>query len=56
MGSEGLGKVMRGHGEGEVKGLTRPGECLFVSTDRGIMEIRECVERKVGGMVLCRVF
>lgn len=56
MSSEGLGKVMRGHGEGEVKGLTRPGECLFISTDRGIMEIRECVERKIGGMVLCRVF
>ena len=56
MGSEGLGRVIRGSPSGEVKGLTRPGECLFVSTDRGIMEARECVERKVGGMLLCRVF
>jgi len=27
-----------------------------VSTDRGILEARECVERKIGGMVLCRVY
>ena len=52
---EGLGKVVRGRKEGEVLGLTNVGECLFVSTDRGIMEARECVERKVGGMLLCRV-
>lgn len=38
-----------------MDGLTRPGECLFVSTDRGVLEARECVERKVGGMILCRV-
>jgi ribosomal protein S8 len=52
---EGLGKVVRGGQAGEVKGLRRVGECLFVSTDRGVLEARECVERKVGGMVLCRV-
>jgi ribosomal protein S8 len=28
---------------------------LYVSTDKGIMESRECVERKIGGMILCRV-
>ena len=52
---EGLAKVIRGRKEGEVNGLTNVGECLFVSTDRGVMEARECVERKVGGMLLCKV-
>jgi len=52
---EGLGKVVRGRKEGEINGLTNVGESLFVSTDRGVMEARECVERKVGGMLLCRV-
>ncbi|KAI9784922.1 MAG: hypothetical protein M1816_000558 [Peltula sp. TS41687] len=52
---EGLGRIMRGKEANYVKGLTTPGECLFVSTDRGILEVRECVERKVGGMALCRV-
>jgi ribosomal protein S8 len=52
---EGLGKVIRGQRTGEVQGLTNVGECLFVSTDRGILEARECVERKVGGMLLARV-
>jgi len=32
------------------------GECVFITTDRGIMEARECAERKIGGMVLCRVW
>ncbi|KAG4434529.1 hypothetical protein IFR05_009998 [Cadophora sp. M221] len=52
---DGLGKIIRGREAGFVKGLTRPGECLFVSTDKGVLEARECVERKVGGMLLCRV-
>jgi ribosomal protein S8 len=52
---EGLGQIVRGRQAGYVKGLTRPGECLYVTTDRGIMESRECVERKIGGMLLCRV-
>ena len=55
MGAEDLGKVARGDRAGYVSGLRGIGECLFVSTDRGIMEVRECVERGVGGMVLCRV-
>jgi len=55
MDAEGLGRLVRGRNEGVVKGLTRPGECLFVSTDRGILESRECAERKVGGMLLCKV-
>jgi ribosomal protein S8 len=52
---EGLGKLVRGRDAGYVKGLRKPGECVFVSTDKGIMEARECVERKIGGMLLCRV-
>jgi len=52
---ESLGRIVRGREAGFVKGLTRPGECLFVTTDRGVMEARECVERRVGGMLLCRV-
>lgn len=52
---EGLEKLVRGRKEGTVDGLKKIGECIFVSTDRGVLEARECVERKVGGMVLCRV-
>lgn len=55
MDAEGLGRIVRGREAGYVRGLTRPGECLFVTTDKGVMEARECVERKVGGMLLCRV-
>lgn len=42
--------------KGEVKPLTQIGEVLAVSTDKGIMEVRECAERRIGGMVLCRVW
>jgi ribosomal protein S8 len=55
MGSEGLGRVVRGRDEGFVKGMRSPGECLFVSTDRGVLEAREAARRRVGGMVLCRI-
>ena len=51
-----LGKVVRGNAAGEVKGMTRVGEVLAVTTDRGIMDARECVERRVGGMALCRMW
>jgi ribosomal protein S8 len=52
---EGLKKLVLGKTSGYVRGLTRPGECLYVSTDQGILEARECVERKIGGQLLCRV-
>ncbi len=52
---EGLARVIRGRDAGYVRGLTKPGECIFVSTDRGIMEARECVERRIGGLLLTRV-
>lgn len=54
--SEDLGKITRTRESSYVKGLTHPGECMFISTDRGILEARECVERQLGGMALCRVW
>jgi ribosomal protein S8 len=54
--SEDLGKITRTRDSSYVKGLTRPGECMFITTDRGILEARECVERRMGGMALCRVW
>jgi ribosomal protein S8 len=54
--SEDLGKITRTRPSSFVKGLTHPGECMFVTTDRGILEARECVERRIGGMALCRVW
>lgn len=54
--SEDLGKITRTRESSYVKGLTHPGECMFVTTDRGILEARDCVERRIGGMALCRVW
>jgi ribosomal protein S8 len=51
---ESLRDVVRGRKRGYVEGLRSPGECLFLSTDQGIMEARQCVETKTGGLVLCR--
>jgi small subunit ribosomal protein S8 len=47
-----LNKVARGFPVGQLKGLTL-GETLFISTDRGVLEVREALDRKVGGLVLC---
>ncbi|KAB5584848.1 ribosomal protein S8-like protein [Coniochaeta sp. 2T2.1] len=49
-----LSRIARGFEAGYVKGLNL-GETLFLSTDRGVLEVREALERKVGGLVLCRV-
>lgn len=49
-------RLIRGEDAAHVKGLTRIGECMFLTTDQGIMEARECAQRKIGGMVLCRAF
>ncbi|KAF2823213.1 ribosomal protein S8 [Ophiobolus disseminans] len=54
--SDDLGKITRTRESSYVKGLTHPGECMFLTTQRGILEARECVERRVGGMALCRVW
>lgn len=50
-----LEELSRGNKKGLVKGLRAMGESMYVTTDRGIMELRECVTRKLGGMILCRV-
>ena len=55
MGVPELMELAKGNQKGYVKGLRGVGESMFLTTDRGIMEIRECVERKAGGMLLCRV-
>jgi ribosomal protein S8 len=52
---EDLRKIVRGEESNYVAGLRSPGESLYVSTDRGIMEARECVEKKIGGQALVRV-
>ena len=52
-----LGHLVRGNRAGEVKPLTRVGEIVVVRTEKlGVLEVRECVERRVGGMVLCRIW
>lgn len=50
-----IGGLVKGERKGYVNGLRGIGESMFVTTDRGIMEARECVERRIGGMLLCRV-
>ena len=51
-----LDKVVHGREANYVKGLTHVGECLFVGTDQGVVEAREAVEKKLGGLVLCRAW
>lgn len=50
-----LRRVLRGEYTNMVPGLRSPGECLFMLTNEGLMEARECVEKNVGGLVLVRV-
>ncbi|EHK40045.1 hypothetical protein TRIATDRAFT_230299 [Trichoderma atroviride IMI 206040] len=53
-----LGRLTRGFPTkvkgGMVQGLG-VGECMFVSTSRGVLEVREALARKVGGVLMCRV-
>ena len=51
---DGLERVIRGLPSRAFPGLTL-GESLFLSTDVGILEAREAVEKKRGGLLLCRV-
>jgi ribosomal protein S8 len=53
---EDLDKIVRGKKSSFVEGLTRPGECLFLFTKRGLLEAREAMEKRTGGMALCRVW
>ena len=50
-----LERLARGEKVGYVRGLRGVGESMYLTTDKGILEIREALERKVGGMLLCRV-
>lgn len=50
-----ISAVIRGKQRNFVKGLTRTGECLYLLTDKGVKEARECEEERIGGLVLCRV-
>lgn len=50
-----LERIIRGSEANYIKGLREPGELLFLSTDKGIMEAREAAEKKLGGLVLCRI-
>lgn len=50
-----LDGLVHGERRGYVSGLRGIGETIFVTTDRGLLGIHECVDRKVGGMLLCRV-
>ncbi|RPB21612.1 ribosomal protein S8 [Terfezia boudieri ATCC MYA-4762] len=54
MGVTGLKELVMGRDTEYIKGLG-PGEVLVMSTDRGIMEAREAVQRLMGGQLLCRV-
>lgn len=53
-----LGRLTRGFPTklkgGVVPGLNL-GECMFVATSRGVLEAREAVARKTGGVLMCRV-
>ncbi|KKY31252.1 putative mitochondrial 37s ribosomal protein s8 [Diaporthe ampelina] len=49
----GLRRVARGFESGYVDGL-KMGECMFVATDKGVLEIREALEKEIGGLLLAR--
>lgn len=49
-----LERIARGMDAHPHRGLNL-GECLILTTSRGTLEIREAIERKVGGLLLCRV-
>ena len=54
LGSEDLKHIAQGTKTSYVEGL-QPGEALFLGSDRGVFEVREAIERKIGGQLLCRV-
>lgn len=49
-----LEKIVRGLPADQVSGL-KLGESLFLTTDIGVLEVREALERHRGGLLLCRV-
>lgn len=54
MGVLGLKNLAGGKEYDYVKPM-QPGECVFLSSDKGVFELREAVERQIGGQLLCRV-
>ncbi|KAI3401196.1 hypothetical protein diail_11901 [Diaporthe ilicicola] len=50
----GLRRIARGFESGYIDGL-KMGECMFVATDKGVLEIREALAKETGGLVLARV-
>ena len=53
-GVEDLKPLAKGEWWKYVHGL-KPGEAIILSTDRGYFELREAIEKKTGGQLLCRV-
>jgi small subunit ribosomal protein S8 len=53
MGVAGLEDLAAGRKHDYVEGL-QPGEVMFLSTDKGIFELRDAIERQIGGQLLCR--
>lgn len=49
-----LQRIARGFESGYIDGL-KMGECMFVATDKGVLEIREALDKRVGGLVIARV-
>ncbi|KAI1459862.1 ribosomal protein S8 [Annulohypoxylon moriforme] len=49
-----LERLARGWDSEYYRGLNL-GESIILVTDRGTLEIREAIERKLGGLLLCRV-
>ncbi|KAI1105735.1 ribosomal protein S8 [Jackrogersella minutella] len=49
-----LDRLSRGFDAHPHRGLNI-GETMIIATDLGTMDVREAVERKVGGTILCRV-
>lgn len=49
-----LRKLIAGRKAGITNPMHNPGDCMFVSTEIGIMEAREAVERVRGGVLLVR--
>ncbi|KAI0512951.1 ribosomal protein S8 [Xylaria bambusicola] len=49
-----LNRLSRGFSASYQQGLNL-GESMFVTTSAGTLEIREAIQRKVGGTLLCRV-
>lgn len=49
-----LRKLVAGRKAGITNPMVNPGDCMFVSTEIGIMEAREALERVRGGVLLVR--